>query len=307
MSQKKPSQVAASVRQRLLNLKTQTGRPFGELLQFYAMERFLYRLSRSSHREKLILKGALMMVVWQSPSSRPTMDIDFLGKLSNDEQATVAVIRDICSTQVEDDGVVFDPSTVVAEFIIEEADYRGLRVRFTGTLTEAQITMQLDIGFGDILIPKPEQIEYPTLLDQPHPILIGYTMESTIAEKLEAMVKLGIANSRMKDFYDIWLLSRQFDFDGAVLSLAIRETFKNRGTAIALPVFVFSPEFSENAQKQQQWKAYVDKNRLQDAPSTIQEALDQIRLFLHPIVIAIATNSSFSLNWKPSQGWIAAS
>ncbi len=298
-----PTNIAVSVRQKLLNLARDTGRPFSEVLQFYSMERFLYRVSVSEYQGKLILKGALMLIAWQAPSSRPTTDIDFLGKLSNDPVAVAEMIRIICNIVVEDDGIVFDPASVAAESITEDADYQGIRVRFTGKLDNARVTMQLDIGFGDILIYAPEKIEYPTLLRMAKPIISGYSRESSIAEKLEAMVKLGIANSRMKDFYDIWFLSCWFDFEGAALFEAISATFDTRGTAISKSLVVFSADFVENQQKQIQWSAFINKNGLKDAPLTFKEVVDKIHLFLGPVIEAIIGRESALQVWSANTKW----
>lgn len=303
MSSGKPTNIAASVRQKLLNLAHDTGRPFNAVLQFYAMERFLYRLSVSEHKDKLILKGALMLIAWQAPSVRPTTDLDFLGRLSNDPPTVADMIRTICSLGVEDDGLVFDPASIKAESITEDADYRGIRVRFTGKLDAARVTMQLDIGFGDILIPAPERVEYPTLLEMPKPVICGYSRESSIAEKLEAMMKLGMANSRMKDFYDIWYLSRWFEFEGAVLLRAISATFDRRSTDLSKSPIVFSREFGESSQKQSQWSAFISKNGLDGAPATLKEVAGEIRVFLGPVIEAIIDHQSLSKVWSAKAKW----
>ena len=303
MSRGKPTNIAASIRQKLLNLARDTGRPFSEVLQFYAMERFLYRLSVSEHKDKLILKGALMLIAWQAPSARPTTDLDFLGKVSNDPETVANMIRAICKMAVEDDGLVFDPASIKAESITEDADYRGIRVRFTGKLDAARVTMQLDIGFGDILIPAPKELEYPTLLGTPKPVISGYSRESSIAEKLEAMVTLGMANSRMKDFYDIWYLSRWFEFEGAVLLEAVSATFDRRGTALSKCPIVFSDDFVENSQKQTQWSAFISKNGLDEAPATLKEVAGEIDVFLRPIIEAILDHQSGLQVWSAEAKW----
>jgi len=160
------------------------------------------------------------------------MDIDMLGRTNNTEAAIIAQIRDILDVAVADDGLSFDPGSIQAETITEDADYEGIRVRFKGNLGVARISMQIDIGFGDIVHPGPQLAELPTIMDQPAPQLLCYSRESAIAEKFEAMIKLGSLNSRIKDFYDIWLLSRQFEFDPATLTEAIRLTLNQRGTAL---------------------------------------------------------------------------
>lgn len=193
--------VAASVRQLLLNKSKNENRVFGEIVQYYAMERFLYRLSKSEHAKRFILKGALLLRAWRSPEVRPTMDIDMLGKTSNREESIVSQITDIIAVKVEPDGLKFDPETVQAERITEDADYKGIRIRFYGFLGSARIKMQIDIGFGDIIYPDAEESELPTILDSPNPKLFCYSRESSIAEKFQAMVKLGVLNSRRKVFH----------------------------------------------------------------------------------------------------------
>lgn len=175
--------IAASLRQRLLNKARETGRPFSELLQYFAMERFLYRLSKSEHTDKFILKGALMLAAWKAPLLRPTMDIDVLGRTTNDMEAILAIVKDICGVVVQpEDGLVFNAATVQGERIAEAAEYEGVRVRFRAILDSARIPMQLDIGFGDVVVPEATPTIYPTILDLPAPHLLGYSRESTVAE-----------------------------------------------------------------------------------------------------------------------------
>ena len=223
-----PRNVSASVRQRLLNRARGDRRPFNELLQYFAMERVLYRLSQSAHADRFVLKGALMLQVWRSPTTRPTMDIDLLGRTSNAEAALVEQLQDILAVDVEPDGLDFDADSIRTERTTEGAEYEGIRIRFSGVLDTARVRMQIDVGFGDVVYPAPEAVDLPTMLDFPAPRLLCYSREASIAEKLEAAVKLGMLNSRMKDFYDVWLLSRQFDFDGSELADAIRLTFERR-------------------------------------------------------------------------------
>ena len=208
MSVKSSKNNPASIHQRLLNKARDEQRTFNELLQYYAMERFLYRLSQSNHSDKFILKGALMLRVWGSPELRPTKDIDMLGRTSNEENSIIRQIQEILSVEVSPDGLTFNSASIKAERIAEDADYEGQRICFQGSLGSAKVKMQIDIGFSDVIFPAPVESDFPTLLDFPPPRLLCYSRESAIAEKFEAMLKLGELNSRMKDFYDIWLLSR---------------------------------------------------------------------------------------------------
>jgi predicted nucleotidyltransferase component of viral defense system len=278
---KKPANrnVAASVHQRLLNIARDTGRPFNEVLQYFAMERVLYRLSRSSHRDSFILKGALLFRVWNVPDSRATRDIDFLARLDNSPETLAAVFREVCAIE-DDDGLVFDPDSVDARTIKEDADYEGVRVRFRGRLGTARITMQVDIGFGDKVHPGAVRADYPVILDLPAPSLRMYPPESVVAEKVEAMVHFGSLNSRMKDFYDVWRLSQQFEFDDGVLREAIRQTFDNRRTEI-LSFDSLKADLLDNESMEQQWHAFLAKSGL-TGPATFEEVLDEMGTILRP-------------------------
>lgn len=303
MTKRRVKDVAASVRQRLQNVARSTGRPFQEVLQYYAMERFLYRLAQSPHIERFVLKGALMFQAWGAPASRPTKDIDLLGRMENSIDALTAAMRDVCRQDVEVDGLVFDPDSVAGIVIKEDADYEGVRVTFRGSLQNARIAMHIDIGFGDVMFPNPELTDYPTILEQAAPRLRGYARETTVAEKFEAMVKLGQLNSRMKDFYDIWLLSRQFDFDGVKLASAIEKTFAHRGTTVKPQPTAFSTAFATDPTKIKQWEAFVRKSRLTDAPATLALAVEAIYAFLSPVAAALSEGRAFEQSWRAPGPW----
>jgi predicted nucleotidyltransferase component of viral defense system len=284
---KKPANknLAASVHDRLLNIARETGRPFNEVLQYYAMERLLYRLSCSPHKDSFVLKGALLFRVWDVPDSRATRDIDFLAFLGNSPESLAPIFREVCALD-DEDGLLFDPDSVAARKIKEDADYQGVRVRFRGLLGKARITMQVDVGFGDKVHPDVVQAKYPVILDLPAPSLRMYPPETVVAEKSEAMVRLGNLNSRMKDFYDIWRLSRQFKFDDAVLCEAIRQTFENRGTDL-MPFNELQADLLENKTLDKQWTAFLSKSGV-PGPESFQEVLDQIAAFLGPLFERIA-------------------
>ncbi|MDA8088828.1 MAG: nucleotidyl transferase AbiEii/AbiGii toxin family protein [Nitrospiraceae bacterium] len=301
MRGKTPGNIAASVRQRLLNKARSDQRPFSELLQYYAMERFLYRLSKSPHANRFILKGALMLRAWRSPEFRSTMDIDLLGKTDNDEAGIVVQIRDILAVVVPSDGLVFDQASIRAQRITEDADYEGIRIRFRGVLDSARVNMQIDIGFGDIIYPGPEKADLPVILDLPVPRLLCYSRESTIAEKFEAMVKLGELNSRMKDFYDIWLLSRQFDFEGKKLAEAIRLTFDRRGTALPGEAATFTKDFIDA--KQTQWKAFIKKLKQDHVPTSFADIAAAVSAFLGPFANALSAGITAPAKWSAPGPW----
>jgi len=298
MTPGKPANIAASVRSRLKNISKDEKRPFNELLQHYAMERFLYRLSQSEHASRFIIKGALMLRVWDSPEIRPTMDIDMLGVTSNEIDSIIDQVKGVISTEVDADGLVFDGGSIKAERIKEDADYEGVRVRFIGTLDGARVHMQIDVGFDDIVHPEPVEMEFPTMLDFPIPRLLCYSRESAIAEKFEAMLKLGELNSRMKDFYDIWLLSRQFDFSGEDLAKAIRLTLEHRGTTIPTEITAFSEAFI--AAKQVQWTAFIKRLGQEHVPTDFTEIVSAVAAFIEPVISA---DSEPPLAWKSPNTW----
>jgi len=304
MNKRRITNVAASVRQRLQNVAQSSGRPFQEVLQYYAMERILYRLAQSPHADRFVLKGALMFNVWQAATSRPTKDIDLLGRMDHSTDALAATMRDICGQAVEADGLVFDPDSVEAVVIKEDADYEGVRVILRGSLQNARIAMQIDIGFGDVMYPGPEMMEYPTILNHAAPRLRGYARETTTAEKFEAMVKLGQVNSRIKDFYDIWALSRQFDFDGKTLAAAIQKTFAHRRTTVTPQPTAFSMAFATDPTKTTQWQAFVRKTRLKDAPAEFVEVVHAVETFLVPPAAAVSSGQSFGQRWRAPGPWM---
>jgi predicted nucleotidyltransferase component of viral defense system len=290
--------MAKSVHTRLLTLAKGANRPFNEVLQLYAMERFLYRLSRSTHEKKFVLKGGLMLRVWRAPVSRPTKDLDLLGRTANTIENITEIVREVCVEVVETDGLNFDPETIIGTLIKEDAEYNGIRVKFTAVLGVARVPMQIDVGFGDSVVPKPIEIEVPTLLDFPAPKLRGYQRETTIAEKFHAMVILGTINGRMKDFYDIWLLASHFDFDGAELANAMRATFKTRATELDLDPIALTPTFAGSDDPQKRWTAFLRKSALSGAPADFTEVARVIRDLLLP-----ALQAKTPKHWRPGGPW----
>lgn len=303
MTVKNVTNLAASVQARLQNHARATKRPFQELLQYYAMERFLYRLSTTPHRARFVLKGALMLHVWEAPLARATKDLDFLGRLDNALENLECVVREICAADVEPDGMVFDPASAKAERIKEDADYEGVRVRCVGLLGKARVAMQIDVGFGDVVTPDAVDITYPALLDFPAPALSGYPRETVVAEKFQAMVYLRTLNSRMKDFYDVWLLARQFTFDGALLAKAIAATFANRETAIDVAPIAFTPEFTGQTSTLAQWMAFRKKLPNTECPETLAEVVPFLAEFLLPIARASENGARFEGRWPPGGPW----
>jgi hypothetical protein len=248
-----------------------------------------------------------MLSVWSGPVSRPTMDIDLLGKISNSLEEIQSVMRDACKMDVEDDGILFDEKTLTAARITVDAEYEGVRVRIQGNLGNARVSLQIDIGFGDVVVPAPGKVAYPTLLDFPSPELNGYTMETTIAEKYQTMVKLGAVNSRMKDFHDIWMLSRTFDFNGEVLAEAIEQTFVNRRTGLTIDPAIFDASFGKDEMRQVQWRGFLRKSRLRDVPDDFADVMAGIKMFLEPPVRSLVSGRKFHGAWNDKGPWVPTS
>ncbi len=269
----------ASVHARLLARTKELGEDFNLTLTRYAVERFLYRLSISDLREQFWLKGALLFDLWFEVPHRPTRDADFLGFGPQDAALLGDAVRTICNIPA-DDGMVFDAGSIAIQEIREDARYGGLRARLVGLLGKARSTVQLDVGYGDAVTPGPEEIDYPVLLrDQPAPRLRAYPRATVAAEKFEAIVSIGMANSRMKDYYDLRALAREGVLDAATLADAVAATFARRGTALPdeMPVGL-SDEFAEDATKRAQWNAFLAKNRL-DA-SALAPVVAEVRHFM---------------------------
>jgi predicted nucleotidyltransferase component of viral defense system len=306
MSKDRPQNVAASVRQKLLNLAKQEGEDFNFLLIRYALERLLYRLSVSSHQDRFVLKGATLFQVWSGHVHRPTRDLDLLGHGTPAPSAFENVFRDLCKQPVVDDGIRFKEDTVRAEQIKEEEEYQGLRIRLDANLATARIPVQVDIGFGDVITPGPEIINYPTLLQFPPPAVSAYPRETVIAEKYQAMVTLGIANSRMKDFFDIYTIAEQFDFSGLVLCQAIQATFMRRQTPLPQQApLALTAEFTEDSQKLTQWNAFVAKNKLEHQHFTLPEVGEMLSRFLLQPTNALVAGTTFDKAWLAGQGdWV---
>ncbi len=294
----------ASIRARLQNKASETSRAFAEVLQYYGMERFLYRFSRSKYADKFILKGALMFTVWDVTERRPTRDIDFAADYDNKVDTIEKVIKNVCNISVEEDGLEFDSETVNGEKIKQDAVYEGVRMKFVGFLERAKIPMQVDVAFDDQIYPKAQKIVYPGILNMPEPNLIGYPIESVVSEKFEAMVKLGLLNSRMKDFYDVWLLMRCFDFDGLKLSKALKETFEHRKTYLPKKSPLFDEEiYDKGSDRQTLWKAFLNKNDIKNAPPQLKDVAEQIEKFLIDPIEAIVKSKDLKKKWNTPGPW----
>ena len=250
-----------------------------------------------------MLKGALMLRVWEVAKIRPTRDIDLLGRTANDPERIAAAVRDICATAVDPDGLEFDAESIEVGRIAEEAEYDGVRASFRGRLGNARIPMQIDIGFGDRVTPEPVEIEYPSVLGTPQAKLLGYTPETAIAEKFHVMLQRGTLNSRMKDFFDIWALSRARAFDGPVLSRALRATCDQRGTTISATPDALKPEALADGQKAVQWAAFLRRLGPTAAPATFADVGLLVVQFLRPAVEAASVGRELDRRWPPGGPW----
>jgi predicted nucleotidyltransferase component of viral defense system len=301
---REPSNLAASIRDRLTNRARADGRSFNDILQNYVSERFLYRLSCSKYSEQFILKGALVFTAWGFRLKRSTLDIDLRGYTSNALPEIQEIFKSICLTVVEPDGLTFNTDTLQTEPIVEGADYHGVRIRFSANLGQALIHLQIDIGFADEIFPRPTTISFPSLLGQAEPKIKAYPREAVIAEKFQALVSLGTANSRLKDFYDLFTLASHFDFEGPTLAKSILTTFQSRSTVLpeAVPDGL-SDEFAEL--KQQQWKTLLRRlTSNEEYPLDLKDVIARLRQFLLPPTSAAKGGDAFPYVWKAgSQQW----
>jgi len=304
MSKDNAPNIAASVRQRLLNIIRETGEAPNYIWTRYATERLLYRLSVSEYAKDFILKGAMLFIVWTGQSYRPTADMDLLGRGEDTGKQLAEVFRNVCGIDVEPDGLRFNASTVAVAPIREEQEYGGQRVRLAAFLGKARIPVQIDVGFGDVVTPRPRKASYPALLDYPAPNIRVYPRETVVAEKFQSLVMLGIANSRMKDFYDLYILAREFAFDGNTLVRAIKATFKRRKTDIPIePPLALTDEFGRDEVKSLQWNAFVRKSGLEEDVPELHKVLLLIRNFLLSPMNAASGRGPAPDNWADSGPW----
>jgi predicted nucleotidyltransferase component of viral defense system len=302
-----PQHLAASVRQRLLNLAQSQQENFNLVLTRYGIERLLYRLTQSPSGDRFILKGAMLFTIWSDTPHRMTKDVDLLSRGDNSIENIETIFREICQLEVVPDGLAFDETTVKGSLIKADREYPGVRILLTAfiTNTRTRIDLQVDVGFGDVVTPTPQLVNLPTILpDFPAAQLYAYSKETVIAEKFEAMVLLGIGNTRMKDFYDLWYLSQNFTFQGDLLCQAIIATFDRRRTPIPISIpLALSSEFANDETKQRQWLAFVRKGKLSDDNLVLPQIVSLLQDFLMPPTTAIVQQVKFNLFWSPEQSW----
>ena len=290
---------AASIRQQLLNLARERKENFDYVLKVYLIQRLLYRLSEK-FQDRFLLKGALLFWIWGENIHRPTRDIDLLGFGNNDIENLTTDFRTICSINF-DDGLVFDLASIYGSEIKEGALYQGARITGKAKLDSATITFQVDIGFGDAVTPAADIAKLPSFLDLPDAELKIYPVYTVIAEKFQAMVMLDIANSRIKDFYDIWIISCKLIVEGQLLADAIKATFERRGTHLSkASLSIFEPAFVLESNKQKQWEAFLRKNGLK-SEMTFEQLMGSLRTFIEPAYKAASEGFNFNLNCLSNQ------
>jgi predicted nucleotidyltransferase component of viral defense system len=305
MSQKNLTNQAASVAARLLQRSRSTGEDHQVLLTRYGLERLMYRLSQSALANRFVVKGALAFLVWADEPFRATRDLDLLAMPEPSQDELLELFRSLCRMEVADDGLVFEEASITMAEIREEQRYGGLCVSMKAMLGKIRIPIQVDIGFGDAVTPEPKAERFPVLLDFSPPVLRLYPRETVVAEKADAIVQLGLVNSRMKDFYDLWVLMRVFEFDGALLKEAITATFNRRRTQ--LPVVIpqgLTVQFSEDSQKQAQWAAFLRRTHAK-MPSGLEfkVVVEEISAFLVPPLLAAGKSETFFLKWQKAGPW----
>lgn len=294
--------IGASIRDRLLNKARAEKLDFNLLLTRYALERLIYRLSISEQHDQFLLKGALLFDLWFDVPHRPTHDADFLSFGSAEISHLEEIFRDISRIEVED-GIVFQPDSVKAVEIRKEANYAGVRVTLMGLLDNARCPVQVDVGFGDAVVPGPDDVHYPIILPgMPEPQIRVYPRYTVVAEKLEALTSLGMMNTRMKDFFDLWVLAKHSEFDGLVLARAVSATFERRGTPIPQNAPIgLSDEFVNDVQKEKQWQAFLRKNAL--VPMSLATVINDLREFLLPVLAVISAHGRLDMVWLAGEGW----
>lgn len=305
MTRKAPVNLPASVRARLLKASKERREDFTLTLMNYAAERFLYRLAQSHYRDRFVLKGAMLFAVRVGEQYRPTRDLDLLGLGEVSEAAIATAVRDIATANVDNDGLIFDVDSLEVHAIRDDNAYGGIRAVMQAHLAQARIHLQIDIGFGDAITPAATDLQFPTLLaDMPAPNVLAYPTETIVAEKVEAMVHLGISNSRMKDFTDLAIAARRTAFDGDILVSAIRATFCRRGTQLPeSEIVALSEEFVQDVRAQANWKAYVKRESLRGFESLAQ-VIEELRAFLSRPLEHARTGETFGARWSPGGPWI---
>lgn len=299
--------LAQSVQTRLVMHAKTLGVDPNLVLARFATERLLYRLSRSRHADRFVLKGALLLLVWLGEMIRPTRDADLLGFGEVSDDALASTFAEICGIDVEPDGMTFDASSIRVDAIRPEDEYGGQRVTLLGHLGPARLRVQVDVGIGDAVSPEPEWLDYPSLLDLPRPRLRAYRPETAIAEKVQAMVTLGAKNSRLRDFFDLHALAKHHAFDGDVLVRALCATFERRGTQFPTqPPIALTRAFADVEGKQALWSAFIRRIRPAAVATDLGDLIEGVAVFVGPVLTAAAGNQRYPFRWRPGGPWISS-
>lgn len=293
--------ISDSVLAKLKNKAKQENVDFQQMLTRYGLERMLYRLSKSEHAQSFLLKGAMLFNLWFDMPHRPTTDVDMLGFGTHGLDTLAEIFKEVCDVKCED-GIIFDPETVKAEEIRKDSNYEGVRVTFQGLINRVRCPIQVDVGYGDAVTPHALAVDYPVLLpDMPGPALRAYPKDTVVAEKTEAIAKLAMANTRLKDYFDLWVLSQYAEFEGNVLRQAIIATFERRKTPMAAELIGLSDDFANDENKINQWAAFKRKNKL-EAP-TLPDVVGQLKEFLLPILSSIVAGQNLNQHWLKGASW----
>ncbi|MBT3201905.1 MAG: nucleotidyl transferase AbiEii/AbiGii toxin family protein [Phycisphaerales bacterium] len=282
------SGMSQSVHQKLLNLRDKTNEQFNHLLMRYTLERLLQRLVSSGHEQQFVLKGAMLFALWRDVPGRPTRDIDLLGFGEINHDRLRQVFIDVCNADVVEDGLRFDPDSIVTDDIRDDQEYHGVRVRLTAFLGNARLAIQIDVGFGDAITPEPSVIEYPSILDFPPVCIRAYHPATVVAEKFNAMIVLGMMNSRLKDFYDVHVILNHMNIDDRELADAIESTFERRKTPLPdnIPL-VFTDDFINDGAKETQWRAFLKRSLLVDFDLPFSQVVHDLKQTLWPLVLQL--------------------
>lgn len=296
--------IAASIRQRLLNVAKERNEDFQLTLAYFALQRLIYRLTISPYKDKFVLKGAMLLTLWTNEKYRTTRDLDLLGFGNSDIANLEKVFKEICGISSPEDGLIFLADSVKGEAIREGEEYQGIRLTMLAKLEQARIPIQVDIGFGDAITPRVESVDFPNVFGLSAAHVRCYPRETIVAEKFQAMVHLGMANSRLKDFYDIWFLATNFPFQGDTLTKAIENTFARRKTKVSSsPPVALTNEFFDDVNKKKQWQAFLKKIRTTSVTAELPTIVHLLNTFLMPPSQAVASQQEFKKRWEMGAGW----
>lgn len=303
MSQDRSDGMSAHIRKQLSQRSTETGENLTFILERFAAQQLLFRLSISEHRNSFALKGAQLLAVWSSEPYRATRDIDLLGWGETSQERLESVFQELCGIEVADDGLIFAKDTIKVDEIRENQEYGGHRVRLRAYLGEAWVNVQVDVGFGDAITPQAVEVQFPSMLDLPPARLTAYPKETVVAEKVEALVRLGLINGRMKDFSDLYYLASEFEFDGQLLAKALIATFSRRRTGLPQDIPVaLTEQFYRDGDTMRRWSGFLQTARM-STEAALEDVCLKLRDFVLPALRAAASDADFDMTWRPDDLW----